>query len=191
MFHSIAVVLNVINTPNEAQSHTCKPIYQLHHQSGQCTPRIIVLVLRAIVPKGKLHTYEFNSIRVEKVWEDFKGHGLGHLVDVHHVDVCGKKELLELKNGDTVQFGGCSSCGCLCEEGIVRAKEWRYWRVKGGKTSNVVHHGMASSNGKTTYKTDLLNGNNNDDNNEEVNGKCGFQLPHTVVHAIFLDLPDH
>ena len=89
-----------------------------------------------------------------------------NLVDVHHVDVCVKKALLELKNGDTGE-------------------------LKEKKTSNGVGKGMASSNGKTTYKNDLSDGNNNDDNNEEVNGKCGFQLLHTVVHAIFLDLPDH
>ena len=104
-------------------------------------------------------------MRVEKAREDFKGHGLGHLVDVHHVDVCGKKELLELKNGDT---------------GELEEKE----------ASNEVGKGMASSNGEPTDRTDLSDGNNNDDNKEEDNCKCGFQLPQAVSHTTFLNLPE-
>ena len=57
--------------------------------------------MRSIAPRGKLHTYEFNKMRVEKAKEEFEEHGLKHLVEVHHRDVCGKKALLLEEGNET------------------------------------------------------------------------------------------
>ena len=87
---------------------------------------------------------------------------LGHLVDVHHRDVCGKKTLLELNNGDV-------------------------GKLDKNEATNGVVEGVVSSNGETTGKTDLSDGNNNNYNDkEEDDDKHGFQLPQAVAHAIFL-----
>ena len=69
-------------------------------ESGTGSGAMSHVILRSIAPKGKLHTYEFNKMRVGKARKEFEGHGLGHLVQVHHRDVCGKKNLLAAKNGD-------------------------------------------------------------------------------------------
>jgi len=69
-------------------------------ESGTGSGAMSHAILRSIAPKGKLHTYEFNKLRVEKAREEFEGHGLGHLAECYHRDVCGKKALLKLKNGD-------------------------------------------------------------------------------------------
>lgn len=67
-------------------------------ESGTGSGAMSHAILRSIAPKGKLHTYEFNKMRVEKARKEFEGHGLKHLVEVHHRDVCGKKMLLERSN---------------------------------------------------------------------------------------------
>ncbi len=67
-------------------------------ESGTGSGAMSHVILRSIAPKGKLHTYEFNKMRVGKARKEFEGHGLGHLVQVHHRDVCGKKNLLAAKN---------------------------------------------------------------------------------------------
>ena len=66
-------------------------------ESGTGSGAMSHSILRSIAPKGKLHTYEFNKLRVDKARDEFDGHGLKHLVEVHHRDVCGKKALLESK----------------------------------------------------------------------------------------------
>lgn len=68
-------------------------------ESGTGSGAMSHVILRSIAPKGKLHTYEFNKMRVSKARKEFEGHGLGHMVQVHHRDVCGKKNLLAAKNG--------------------------------------------------------------------------------------------
>ncbi|EED94345.1 hypothetical protein THAPSDRAFT_261852, partial [Thalassiosira pseudonana CCMP1335] len=70
-------------------------------ESGTGSGAMSHVFLRSLAPMGKLHTYEFNKVRVEKARDEFVGHGLGHLVEVHHRDVCGKKALLKL-NGQSV-----------------------------------------------------------------------------------------
>lgn len=51
-------------------------------------------ILRTIAPRGKLHTYEFNKARVLQARDDFRKNGVGHLVDVHWRDVCGKEDAI-------------------------------------------------------------------------------------------------
>ena len=53
-------------------------------------------ILRAIAPKGHLHTFDFHQQRVEIVTKEFEDHGLGPYVTVRHKDVC--KEGFELEN---------------------------------------------------------------------------------------------
>eukprot|EP00970_Alexandrium_tamarense_P001185 scaffold128_cov198-Alexandrium_tamarense.AAC.8 len=77
-------------------------------ESGTGSGAMSHVFLRSLAPMGKLHTYEFNKVRVEKARDEFVGHGLGHLVEVHHRDVCGKKALLKL-NGE-------ECCGVSGEE---------------------------------------------------------------------------
>ena len=67
-------------------------------ESGTGSGAMSHAILRSIAPKGKLHTYEFNKMRVEKARKEFEGHGLKDLADVHHRDVCGKKTLLKKDN---------------------------------------------------------------------------------------------
>ena len=64
-------------------------------ESGTGSGAMSHCILRSIAPYGKLHTYEFNKIRADKARVEFEGHGLGHLVEVHHRDVCGKMALLK------------------------------------------------------------------------------------------------
>jgi len=59
-------------------------------ESGTGSGAMSHAMIRAIAPKGKLHTYEFNKMRVGAAKDDFKSNGVGHLVDVHWRDVCGK-----------------------------------------------------------------------------------------------------
>ncbi|KAL3797091.1 hypothetical protein HJC23_000429 [Cyclotella cryptica] len=72
-------------------------------ESGTGSGAMSHVILRSIAPKGKLHTYEFNKIRADKARVEFQGHGLGHLVEVHHRDVCGKKALLNMNQQESNQ----------------------------------------------------------------------------------------
>lgn len=72
-------------------------------ESGTGSGAMSHVLLRSIAPRGKLHTYEFNKIRADKARIEFQGHGLGHLVEVHHRDVCGKKALLNRNQQETNQ----------------------------------------------------------------------------------------
>ncbi|XP_054718358.1 tRNA (adenine(58)-N(1))-methyltransferase catalytic subunit TRMT61A-like [Uloborus diversus] len=45
-------------------------------------------LIRAIAPDGFLHTFEFHEKRAEVAQEEFKSHGLSHLVKVERRDVC-------------------------------------------------------------------------------------------------------
>ncbi|KAL3769611.1 hypothetical protein ACHAWO_011557 [Cyclotella atomus] len=64
-------------------------------ESGTGSGAMSHCILRSIAPHGKLHTYEFNKVRADKARVEFEGHGLSHLVTVHHRDVCGKMALLK------------------------------------------------------------------------------------------------
>lgn len=130
-------------------------------ESGTGSGAMSHAIMRSIAPKGKLHTYEFNKLRVEKARKEFEGHGLGHLVQVHHRDVCGKEALMQDRNGD--------------DKVLLDEKE----------------PAIASSNDEATDKTDESDCNNNIDiNNKDDDGIGGFQLGQSVAHAIFLDLPE-
>jgi 16S rRNA A1518/A1519 N6-dimethyltransferase RsmA/KsgA/DIM1 with predicted DNA glycosylase/AP lyase activity len=61
-------------------------------ESGTGSGAMSHAILRSIAPRGMLHTYEFNGMRAKRARLEFEGHGLGHLVEVHHRDVCGKKK---------------------------------------------------------------------------------------------------
>jgi tRNA (adenine57-N1/adenine58-N1)-methyltransferase len=63
-------------------------------ESGTGSGAMSHAILRSIAPCGKLHTYEFNGMRATKAKKEFVEHGLGHLVQVYHRDVCGKVTLL-------------------------------------------------------------------------------------------------
>jgi tRNA (adenine57-N1/adenine58-N1)-methyltransferase len=57
-------------------------------ESGTGSGAMSHAILRTIAPAGHLHTYEYNRHRCETAAEEFRLHGLGHLVTVHHKDVC-------------------------------------------------------------------------------------------------------
>ena len=137
-------------------------------ESGTGSGAMSHAILRSIAPKGKLHTYEFNKMRVEKAREEFKGHGLGHLAEVHHRDVCGKKSLLEQKIRKDVEDGD--------EKKVAAATP------------------AASSNDNTdkTDQSDAKTSNTNEESTteQEDDGTGGFQLGQAKAHAIFLDLPE-
>ena len=57
-------------------------------ESGTGSGAMSHAMLRTIAPKGHLHTFEFNQHRAETARQEFKVHGLGHLVTVQHQDVC-------------------------------------------------------------------------------------------------------
>ena len=59
-------------------------------ESGTGSGALSHAILRSIAPRGKLHTFEFNESRASKAKEEFEKNGVTHLVDVAHVDVCGK-----------------------------------------------------------------------------------------------------
>jgi len=63
-------------------------------ESGTGSGAMSHAILRSIAPCGKLHTYEFNGMRATKAKKEFVEHGIGHLVQVYHRDVCGKVTLL-------------------------------------------------------------------------------------------------
>ncbi|KAI2502306.1 tRNA methyltransferase complex GCD14 subunit [Fragilaria crotonensis] len=59
-------------------------------ESGTGSGALSHAILRSIAPRGKLHTFEFNESRAIKAKEEFEKNGVTHLVEVRHVDVCGK-----------------------------------------------------------------------------------------------------
>lgn len=95
---------------------------------------------------------------------EFVGHGLGHLVDVHWRDVCGKKKLLGNDNSNNGVDNGDESKGEKTEESDTN--------------NNAVNDQQSDNNSKDEEEEE------NDD------GKGGFQLPQATAHAIFLDLPE-
>ena len=78
-------------------------------ESGTGSGAMSHCILRSIAPYGKLHTYEFNKVRADKARVEFEGHGLGHLVEVHHRDVCGKMALLKKSTDHQSDHAGASN----------------------------------------------------------------------------------
>lgn len=61
-------------------------------ESGTGSGAMSHCIMRVIAPHGKLHTYEFNQMRANTAKEEFTKNGVGHLVNVHWRDVCGKPD---------------------------------------------------------------------------------------------------
>ena len=61
-------------------------------ESGTGSGALSHCIMRTIAPSGRLHTYEFNQLRAETARKEFANNRVGHLVTVHHKDVCGKKQ---------------------------------------------------------------------------------------------------
>ncbi|XP_067098717.1 tRNA (adenine(58)-N(1))-methyltransferase catalytic subunit TRMT61A [Osmerus mordax] len=57
-------------------------------ESGTGSGSLSHAILRTIAPTGHLHTVEFHQQRAEKAGEEFRDHGVGHLVTVRNQDVC-------------------------------------------------------------------------------------------------------
>lgn len=82
-------------------------IFQLHLrpnmvmvESGTGSGAMSHAIMRTIAPMGMLHTFEFNKHRVTEARREFEQNGVGHLVNVHWRDVCGKGEAATEGNGD-------------------------------------------------------------------------------------------
>jgi len=71
-------------------------------ESGTGSGAMSHAILRTVAPFGKLHTYEFNQMRVKAAREEFESNGVGHLVTVHWRDVCGKSQQKSVKD-ETLQ----------------------------------------------------------------------------------------
>lgn len=61
-------------------------------ESGTGSGALSHAIMRTLAPQGKLFTYEFNELRVQKAREEFEDNGVSHLVEVTHRDVCGKDD---------------------------------------------------------------------------------------------------
>lgn len=61
-------------------------------ESGTGSGALSHAALRTLAPHGHLHTYEFHIERMKSAQQEFINHNLGHLVTVHHKDVCGKTD---------------------------------------------------------------------------------------------------
>jgi tRNA (adenine57-N1/adenine58-N1)-methyltransferase catalytic subunit len=57
-------------------------------ESGTGSGALSHALIRTIAPHGHLYTYEFNKMRSETARNEFRQHGLSHLVTVQHTDVC-------------------------------------------------------------------------------------------------------
>lgn len=75
-------------------------------ESGTGSGAMSHAMVRAVAPGGRLHTYEFNKMRVEAAREDFVSNGVGHLVKVHWRDVCGKEPQQEPDNKEEIMGSG-------------------------------------------------------------------------------------
>ena len=135
-------------------------------ESGTGSGAMSHVILRSIAPRGKLHTYEFNKMRATKARKEFAEHGLAHLVEVHHRDVCGKKNLLSASNDST--------------------KEEDQDHINGLEQSAEY---LTDSTTTDLDNNDMYNEEEEKDEDED-DGKGGFQLGRAAAHAIFLDLPE-
>lgn len=104
-------------------------IFQLYLQpnqvvveSGTGSGAMSHAVIRTVAPAGHLHTYEFNQHRAVTARTEFQQHGLGHLVTVHHKDVCRGLQLMEAMedaNGsDEKKTKPAAAAAQLVQEGL-------------------------------------------------------------------------
>jgi len=73
-------------------------------ESGTGSGAMSHALLRSIAPAGHLHTYEFSRHRCDVARREFRQHGLGHLVTVHHKDVC--HGIVAVEEGDEEEEDG-------------------------------------------------------------------------------------
>jgi len=64
-------------------------------ESGTGSGSLSHSLIRTIAPTGHVHTFDFHAQRVEKAQEEFREHGIGHLVTCKHRDVCAEGFELE------------------------------------------------------------------------------------------------
>jgi tRNA (adenine57-N1/adenine58-N1)-methyltransferase len=69
-------------------------------ESGTGSGAMSHAILRSIAPAGKLHTFEFNQHRAETAKTEFATHGVQHLVQVYHKDVCAEGFALPHQSAD-------------------------------------------------------------------------------------------
>lgn len=74
-------------------------------ESGTGSGCMTLAIARAVLPLGKVFTYEFNSIRAKQAEEDFAKFKLSHIIDVTCRDVCGK---YKDNQGDFINVDDCS-----------------------------------------------------------------------------------
>lgn len=75
-------------------------------ESGTGTGSLSVSMIKALLPRGQLFTYEFNEHRMIKAGEDFVKLGLDQYCTVTHRDVLEKGFLLD----DKVTAGSIDAC---------------------------------------------------------------------------------
>jgi len=102
-------------------------VFQLHLQpnctvveSGTGSGALSHALLRTVAPAGHLHTYEFSAHRVSAARREFQQHGLGHLVTVHHRDVCGHGSVVEEENENDKESTATTACNEKKSNGIAR-----------------------------------------------------------------------
>ena len=89
-------------------------------------------ILRTIAPRGKLHTYEFNKARVLQARDDFRKNGVGHLVDVHWRDVCGKEDAIVGAGSGAGGAGTGANTAAAVADGLASDPEHQARIEKGG-----------------------------------------------------------
>ena len=141
-------------------------------ESGTGSGAMSHALLRSISPSGMLHTYEFNRMRAEKARMEFTGHGLGHLVEVHHRDVCGS--------------------GSKKKKGKKKKKKRRRRREDDGSeaATTTATAGDSDDDDDDDDDGDAKNEDGAAGDGEEDDGRGGFRLGPAIAHAIFLDLPE-
>lgn len=85
-------------------------------ESGTGSGAMSHALARGIAPRGKLHTYEFNKVRALTARKEFREHGLGHLVQVHHRDVCGIGDAAIEPSSDDEETDGAAAADIKGEE---------------------------------------------------------------------------
>lgn len=60
--------------------------------------------IRALMPSGHLHTFDFHELRAEQAREEFQSHGIADSVTVYHRDVCASGFTEELNGKSDAVF---------------------------------------------------------------------------------------
>jgi tRNA A58 N-methylase Trm61 len=156
-------------------------------ESGTGSGAMSHALLRSISPSGMLHTYEFNRMRAEKARMEFTGHGLGHLVEVHHRDVCGS---------ESGRGGGVASMPMIMGSKKKKGKKKKRRRREddGSEAATTTATAGDSDDDEDDDDDDDDGDAKNEDgaagDGEEDDGRGGFRLGPAIAHAIFLDLPE-